>query len=186
MSTVKRNIVFKRFAQLTSLNEIVFTFKDLANLWGIINLNTLYTTLKRYTQNGLLYRVHRGLYSIKPIFQVDPYLLGIKALHQYSYVSTESVLFDLGIINQKIDYITLVSSSSKRFTIVDNNYIVRQLKDDYLYNDSGIIERDGIRIATLERAIADLLYFNPKYHFDAHNLINWLKVKKLQKIIGYK
>ena len=186
MSTVKYNTALKRFSQLVSLNEVVFYFNDLANLWGITNLNTLYTTLKRYTQKGLLFRVHRGFYSIKPISQVNPYLLGIKALHKYSYVSAESILFDLGIINQKTDYITLISSSSKRFTIVDNNYIVRQLKDDYLYNDAGIIQKDGIRLATLERAVADLLYFNPKYHFDADRLINWNKVKKLQKIIGYK
>jgi len=42
-----------------------------------------------------------------------------------------------------------------------------------------------INTASLERAVADILYFNPTYYFDAHNIIDWTKVKNIQKEIGY-
>lgn len=180
MSTAKINI---RFAQLARSGEIIFHIGDLANLWQIQDQNTLHTTLKRYTQKGLLFRIYRGFYSLKPIDKLDPYLLGIKAMHKFAYISTQTVLESIGIIAQKINYITLVSSSSKRFSIGDNNYYCRQLADKFLFNSNGIIQKNGLKIATKERAIADLLYFNPRAHFDAK--IKWVDIKRIQKRIGY-
>lgn len=174
-----------RFAQIARIGEVVFHARDLANLWQIKDPNTLYTAIKRYTKRGSLFRVYKGFYSIKPIEQIDPLVLGIKALHKFAYVSVETVLFDAGIIQQKIGAITLISSQSKRFSVGDNKYISRKLNDKYLFNSAGVYEKDGIKTASAERAIADLLYFNSKAYFDADRLINWKKVKKLQKEIGY-
>ena len=185
MKKNKRTRQEDRFAKIARLGEVVFNVKDLANLWQIKNLNTFHTTLKRYTQKKLLFRIYRGFYSIKPLDQIDPVILGIKALRKFSYVSTESVLFQTGIIQQNVYGITFISSISKKFSIGDNNYYCRKLKDEYLYQTIGIIEKNGIKIATTERAIADLLYFNPKVYFDAEKIIDWKKVKKIQKEIGY-
>jgi len=191
MSTVKNNIKYKkgsykdRFAKLANLNLIVFHTGDLANLWQITNTNTLHTTLKRYAKEGLIIRIYRGLYSLRPISQIDPTFLGAKALHKYAYVSTETILFQAGIINHSISQITLVSSSSRKFSIGENNYFVRKLADRFLYQDIGIFEDDGIKKATPERAVADLLYFNPKVHLDNEKMIDWKKVKQLQRQIGY-
>lgn len=185
MSTVKKNTILHRFAKIAVLNEAIFHIDDLANLWGIKNENTLHTTLKRYVKQGLLFRIYRGFYSIKPVDKLDPYLLGLKAIYGHGYISTETVLISSGIIQQSIGEITLISSKSIRFSIGGNNYRSRMLADKYLYNPAGIKEKNGIKIASMERAIADLLYFNPKTYFDAGNLINWKKVKKIQKEIGY-
>ncbi len=185
MSTVKKNTTQARFAMLASLGEVVFYATDLANLWEISNKNTLHTTLKRYCQQGLLHRVYRGLYTIKPVEKVDPVLLGLRASHEFSYLSTESVLALNGIIQQNIPSITIVGPKSKRFSIAGNDYKVRQLADMYLFNPVGIKEKDGIRIATVERAIADLLYFNPKVFFDAGKNIDWEKVQQVQREIDY-
>lgn len=185
MSTGKTNITQHRFARLALLGEIVFHIDDLANLWQIFNSNTLHTTLKRYVQQGLLFRVYRGFYAIKPTNKIDAFLLGQKALHGYSYVSTETILAQEGIIQQKMNYITFVSSKSLKFSIGENNYKSRQLNEKYLYNDCEIIKKDGIMIATLERAVADLLYFNPKAYLDGANLIDWKKVNEIQRKIGY-
>ena len=186
MSTEKTNITANRFALLARMNETIFHTGDLYNLWGFKNTNNLYTTLKRYVKAGLLYRVYNGLYSIHPVTELDPYLLGIKALHKYSYVSVESVLADEGIMLQSLNYITLISSISKRFLINDNHYYSRRLHDRYLHNNAGIIEKNGLRIATVERAVADLLYYNPGAYFDGDALIPWDKVNALQQVIGYK
>lgn len=175
-----------RFAQIARLGENIFFAKDLANLWQIKESNTLYTTLKRYVQKGWLFRIHKGLYSIKPPEQLDSFLCGIKALHRYCYVSAETVLAQSGLIQQEIKAITLVSSISKRFFIVGNYYYCRQMKDEFLFNDAGIKNESGLLIATPERAIADLLYFNPKAHFDARKQIDWKKVKHIRQVVGYK
>ena len=185
MGTGKINTSGQRFALLAKMNESIFHTSDLANIWQIKDRNTLYTTLKRYHQKGLLYRVYKGLYSLKPIDKYDPYLLGIKAIHEYSYISTESILVSEGIILQTINYITLVSSKSKRFSIGEYNYYSRQLNDKYLFQTLGINEENGIKIATTERAVADLLYFNPKAYFDASDRINWSDIEIIQKKIGY-
>lgn len=172
-----------RFAQLAALGEVVFHGSDLANLWQITNKNTLYTTLGRYVERKLLYRLWHGMYAIKPIEQINPLLLGIKAMHTYAYVSTETVLFQAGIISQRPTAITLISSISRRFKLSETEYSCRKLADEYLYQEIGISERDGIREASIERAAADLLYYNLRAHFDAP--LNWKKVKRIQKIIGY-
>jgi len=175
----------QRFVQLARMGIFVFHAGDLANLWKIRNRNTLYTTLKRYVKGGLLHRIYKGLYSLKPIEQIDPFLLGVKALHKYAYISAETVLAQAGIIQQIIGQITLVSSQSKRFSINGNHYYSRKLADQFLYNPIGINEGYGVKKATMERAAADLLYFNPYANFDAEKFINWRKIKYIQKQIGY-
>jgi len=185
MSTVKGNTIQMRFAMLARLGEVVFSMQDLANLWDITNKNNLHTTLKRYCQQGLIFRVFRGLYAIKPLLNVDPFVLGLRAAGEFAYLSTESTLVREGIIQQSLAQITIVGQKSQRFAILQNEFRVRQLADQYLFNPAGIVEKDGIRLATTERAVADLLYFNPKAFFDGSQHIDWKKVKKIQTEIGY-
>lgn len=159
--------------------------QDLAVLWGISNANTLYTTIKRYIKRGLLYKIYKGFYSIVLPAKIDPIRLGLSALHRYGYLSVESVLAKEGIIFQDIKYITLVSGISRRFEIGNQRFLVRKMKDNYLYNDIGIELQNGARTAIVERAVADTLYFNSNYHFDAEARINWEKVREIKNKIGY-
>jgi predicted transcriptional regulator of viral defense system len=159
--------------------------QDLAVLWGIEKENTLHTTIKRYIQRGILYRIHRGFYATVPILEIDPVLLGLSSLRRYGYLSTESVLAQNGIIFQQIKKITLVSNLSRQFKITNHSFLVRCLKEEFLYNEAGISVTSQGRIASVERAVADLLYYNSHYHFDAPNLINWKQVEKIKNKIGY-
>ncbi|MFQ5662059.1 MAG: hypothetical protein ACE5F2_02295 [Candidatus Paceibacteria bacterium] len=188
MSTGQINITNTtqgRFAKLARLGEQVFHTNDLANLWDISNKNTLYTALKRYTKAGLIFRIYRGLYSIKPVDKIDTHLLGVKVLHKFAYISTETILVNAGIILQDIKYITIVSSESKKFSVGSIDYRSRQLNDKFLFQKEGIDIKNGVNIATIERAVADLLYFQPNFYFDNPNQIDWDKVGKIQKNIGY-
>ena len=192
MSTGKNNIVLieksigsQRFAQIAKLGQIIFHAKDLANLWQIREPNTLYVTLGRYVKKGLIFRIHKGFYALKPVENLDSYQLGVKALSGYGYISAETVLANNGIIFQNQPAITLISSHSKKFSIGHHQYHSRKLADKFLYNGAGIVDQRGIKIATVERAAADILYFNSKAFFDAANLIDWKKVKELQELIGY-
>lgn len=172
-----------RFAELAALGETVFHAGDLGNLWGIKKQRTLYETLSRYCRKGLLYRIHKGMYSLKNPSAIQPFLLGVKALHRYAYISCETILFDIGMINQPSREITIISSISKRYSVAGHRFRSRKLADKFLFNDYGIELRDGVRIASSARAIADMLYFYPRKHFDAP--IDWPEVKKIMASIGY-
>ena len=174
-----------RIDTLLKLKEKLFHTNDLALLWGITNKNTLYTTIKRYVQKGILIPIHKGFYSTIPIDQVDPFKLAIGYLHRFAYISCETILIRKGIIFQKENYLTLISSVSKKFSVVNHSYLVRRLKDTYLYNDRGIDNIDGVAVASLERAVADMLYFNSRYYFDNRKIINWKKVREIQNVMSY-
>ncbi len=163
----------------------IYHTQDLAVLWRISNENTLYKTISRYIKKGLLKSIHKGFYSTLPIEKLDPFYLGVMALKRYGYVSTESILKENGVIFQDIKYITLVSDISKRMKIKYYSFLVRKMKEDYLYNPAGILFSGSIAKASLERAVADMLYFNPHYYFDNEKSIDWKKVKEIKNTIGY-
>lgn len=183
MSTLKSNITANRIALLAKTGERIFHTEDLANLWSVQNKNTLRVTLKRYVDNGLIYRIYRGFYSLIPIGEIDPVLIGARALHRFCYLSTETILRHEGYILQSVDYFTFISSKSLGFIIDGHKFKSRQLDEKYLYNPEGILLKDGVKVATTERAICDILYFNPNYHFDRP--IDWRKIRSMQKRIGY-
>ncbi|MEK7164236.1 MAG: hypothetical protein AAB768_03805 [Patescibacteria group bacterium] len=163
--------------KLLKLNRDLYHTGDLGILWEITNKNTLYTTIKRYVQKGILIPVHKGLYSTKPLNKLDPVSLGLAIVHNYAYASCEMVLAKEGLINQIVFPITLVSSKSQKFSVGGYDYVVRKLADKYLYNPEGI--------GTPERAVADMLYFRPSYQIDGENIIDWNQVKFIQKEVGY-
>src|SRR3989339_2173792 len=167
--------ISNKIAVLARQPDSIFHIQDLARLWNIEKMGTLYTILKRYTQQGILFRIYKGFYSLLPIDRLDPLFLGTKALHEYAYVSCESILVAEGLMTQIIHHHTLTSSHSRRFQIGKHSYVSRQLQDKFLYNPAGIIEKNGILMATKERAIADALYFNPMFYFDGIGQVDFSK-----------
>lgn len=178
MTNIKQN----RFLSIAKTKESIFQIDDLAKIWRITNRRNLVISVNRYVASGLLHRIQRGLYSIKPISELDPIELGLKLINDYAYLSTESVLAKQGIIFQNVNYHTFIGQKSKRFEIGSNKYYCRQLKEDYLFNDLGIIKHGRpFNEASPERALADMLYFNPRYHFDNLLGVNKEKLKNIQK-----
>lgn len=180
-----RNYGSDRLAKALQTGQFVFHTRDFANTWGITNTNTLHTTLKRYEAQRLIYRLQKGMYSLVPIADLSRDLIGIKGLHGFGYVSTETVLIRAGLMHQLLPAITLIGQKSQRFVINDQPFICRRLKDIYLFNSAGIAPVNGILTASVERAVADLLYYNPKAHIDGADRIDWTAVKALQKEVGY-
>ncbi|MEK7672419.1 MAG: hypothetical protein AAB373_00900 [Patescibacteria group bacterium] len=183
MSMLKSNMAGARIAVLAVRNEKIFHIKDLANLWGITDSHLLRITLSRYVKNELLYPIYRGFYSLTSIKDCDPLLLGAKAIHTFSYLTLESILFREGYVSKKIEDYTFVGEKNKRFSIGEFKFTCRQLNIRFLYNSEGIKQNNGVMEANAERAIADMLYFNPRYHFDRP--IDWKKIQLMQKKIGY-
>lgn len=155
-----------KISKLLASGQKTFHTGDLGVIWGITNKNTLYTTIKRYVAKGILFTIHKGFYSVVPLKDLDPYALGVSFLHRFAYVSTETVLAREGLISQTVYPLTMVSSVSKKFSILDQNYVVRKMVDSRLYQTSGLETVNGVLIATPKRAVSDMLYFSPHYHFD--------------------
>ena len=170
---------------MLKLDRKLFHSGDLAVLWGISNKNTLYTTIKRYVQKGVLIPVYKGLYSVIPISKIDPYALGVSVIHGFTYLSTETVLANNGIIFQTIYPYTFIAGLSKKTRIKDYIFLFRRMKPEYLHNMAGISNQNGVLIASPERAVADMLYFNKKYHFDSSDKIDWKRVRAIQKEVDY-
>jgi len=178
--------IMYRINDLLKQDRKLYHSQDLAVLWGIANKNTLYTTIKRYVQNGVLISIYKGLYSTVPLSQVNPLDLGKAIVHRYTYLSTESVLVQAGVIFQTTYRYTFVSDLSKKVTVDSMSFLYRKLKDEYLYHPAGIEDKSGNYVAMPERAVADMLYFNPRYHFDNLEAVDFDKVKIMQQEIGYK
>jgi len=174
-----------RISELVRLDRKLVHSNDLAVLWGISSKNTLYTAIKRYVKRGILIPIYNGLYSTVPILQLDPRELGVAIIHKFAYLSTESVLVQDGIIYQGTYGNTFVTSVSEKITIGEISFIYRKMKDQYLNNRSGLTEVSNIFVASTERAVADMLYFNPSYHFDVPDNIDWEKVNTIQREVGY-
>ncbi len=165
----------------------LFHTADLAVLFSVTSKNTLYKSLSRLVAKKTLFSVYKGLYSTVPVTDQNPQVLGAFALNTYCYLSTESVLFNNGIINQPPSKLTFVSNVSKTIQIDGVSITSRKLKGGLLYNTTGISQnQDGIFVANVERAISDLLYFSPSYYFDNSQSVNWVKVKEIQEEVGYK
>jgi hypothetical protein len=174
-----------RIRELLQFERKLYHTNDLAVLWGINNRQTLYMTITRYIDAGVLYPVYKGLYATIPIAALNPLELGVAIIHRYTYLTTESVLAQAGVILQAVYDYTFATDQSKRVKVGGWSFRYRKLKDEYLYHPAGILNREGILTASVERAAADLLYFNPKAHFDIPELIDFDQVRAIRQEIGY-
>jgi len=175
-----------RISELIKVDRKIFHTNDLAILWGITRRSTLYQTITRYIDKGILFPIYKGLYSTVPLDSLNPVELGRAIIHRYAYLTTESVLEQAGIISQTTYDYTFATDQSKRIEVGNWSFRFRKLKNEYLYNPAGILEQNVGFVATLERAVADMLYFNPRYHFDIREGIDFEKVQAIQKEIGYR
>jgi hypothetical protein len=173
---------------MSALNQIdrkMFHTNDLAVLWEIGNRHNLYMTITRYIDKGVLFPIYRGLYATVPLTSLNPLELGQAIIHRYTYLTTETVLSQTGMITQRVLDYTFVADRSVRVSVGPWSFRFRKLKDGYLHHPAGVINQAGVFVASAERAVADMLYFNPKYHFDVPESIAFEKVRLIQKEVGY-
>ena len=174
-----------RISELTQSDRKIFHTNDLAILWRMTNRHTLYMTITRYLDKGILFPIYKGLYSTVPVASLNPVDLGRSIIHRYTYLTTESVLSQAGIISQVVYDHTFVANLSKRVFVKPWSFRFRKLKDDFLLHPAGITVQNGGFVASVERAVADMLHFNPRYAFDIPESIDFNKVRSIQKEVGY-
>jgi predicted transcriptional regulator of viral defense system len=163
--------------------KTVFTFKDIALLWGDSKKETSRVRVNYYVKKGDLYRIRRGFYAKDKNY--DKFEFATK-IFTPAYISFETVLGRSGLTFQYYSQIFIASYLTRELKIDGEIFSYRKIKDVVLTNEGGIESVGEYSIASKERAFLDTLYLNKKYYFDNLNPLDWEKVFKIMTIYSSK
>ena len=142
------------FRKLKEMGKGFYTVADLEKITGL-KKNSLYVSLKRWVEMGLLERVAQGIY-VPAGERVEMEKIAME-LYPPCYVSFESALFKYGVLNQMPFTLTLATTrKTRRFRIYGREVEFRKLKEDLFF---GFEEIKGVYYALPEKAFLDLIYF---------------------------
>lgn len=156
----------------------VFTLKEASLLAPDVPYSNLKRRMAYLAKTGALQRISHGVYGKEGYSRLE---LANK-LYTPSYVSLETVLRQAGIVFQFYEEIFSVSYVSRSATVDGTKYQYRQINKKILLDKRGLIEQDGVSIASPERAFLDAVYLYKDYHFDSLSALDWEKVLSLQAI----
>ncbi len=153
--------------------KTVFTFSDIALLWGEPGAQAVRVRLNDYVSRGRLYRIRRGLYAKDQNY--DKLELATR-IFPPSYVSFETILAREGLIFQFYTEISVASYLRRDIEVDGQVYTFRRLKLPILTNSLGVEHKGESSFASRERAFLDMLYLHTDYHFDNLDGLDWPKV----------
>ena len=159
--------------------QTIFSTKEVALLWGESNATVVSRRLNSYAQVGKLVRVRRALYAKDRNY--NRWELATR-IYTPAYISFETVLAAEGIVFQFYGNIFVASYLEREINADGQKISFVRMKDYVLSNIAGIIHKDGVAIATKERAFLDRLYVSKKYHFDNLPSLDWNKIFELLPI----
>jgi hypothetical protein len=159
--------------------KTVFTYNDIAMLWGEPGSQAARVRLNYYVNQGNLYRIRRGLYSKDKNYNR---LELATRIFTPSYVSFETILSKEGVNFQFYSQIFIASYLSREITIDDHIYSFRKIRNSLLMNTIGVELKEESSLAIKERAFLDMLYLNTDYHFDNLDGVDWEKVFEILSI----
>jgi len=159
--------------------KTVFSTKDVALLWGEEKESIISIRLNKYVKAGRLVRIRKGLYAKDNNY--NHFELATR-INTPSYISFETILTRDGINFQFYGNIFVASYISREIKIGNQKITFVRMKDYVLSNTVGIEHKDGIAMATKERALLDRLYVSKKYYFDNLRGVDWDKVFEILPI----
>lgn len=163
--------------------KTIFTFKDLALMWGETDVDFIKKKIYRYVKAGKMNAVRKGIYSKDKNY--DKYELATK-INTPAYVSLETVLGAAGVTFQFYSQIFIVSYKTKEIKCNGQKYSYKKIKDTILTNQIGIESRENYNIASPERAFLDRIYISKDYYFDNLDVLNWDKIFEILPIYNNK
>jgi hypothetical protein len=171
----------KPITDLLRTNQTVFSFKEVALIWGDTHPQTIKAAINYYVRTGALYSIRKGFYAKDKSY--DKFELATK-IYTPSYISFETVLGPAGITFQYYNQIFVASYLTRDIVVDQQTYSFRKIKDSILIQDAGIQMKGNKSMAVPERAFLDVLYLNKDYHFDNLTPLNWEKVFQILPIYG--
>ena len=166
-------------AKIYQLPKTVLTNKDLALVWQETNQNNLKAKIAYYIKQGDLLKITRGVFAKDKNYNKRELAT---SLYSPSYISFETVLRDEGVIFQHYETIFVAGKWTKQIKINGQDFSFRKLKNELLFNPSGVICKNNYNIATKERAFLDTIYLFSEYYFDNLSGIDWEKCFELGEI----
>lgn len=142
---------------LERLNKPFYSIADLEKITGLPR-KSLYVTLRRLVDRGILERIGPGVYRL---FTSKASAEKIAALlYMPNYLSFESLLSRYGVLNLVPYTITFATTrKTKRITLLGRDIEYRQIKKGLFW---GYEIKGGIYVAKPEKAFLDLVYIASK------------------------
>jgi hypothetical protein len=165
--------VKKPISAILRSSRTVFTFKDISLMWRNTDQKAVIAGINYYVSTGQLHRIRRGIYAKDKNY--DKTELACR-IYTPAYVSFETVLTREGINFQYYGQIFIASYLAREIVVDGQVYQYRKIKNTLLTDPAGVLNKDGIAVATMERAFLDTLYLNTDYHFDNLAPLNWDKI----------
>ncbi|MCJ7531872.1 MAG: hypothetical protein MUO64_12680 [Anaerolineales bacterium] len=171
------------FSRLLELVGDAPVFESALLLAGDVEPTQVYLQLSRWTANGRIYQLRRGLYALAPPFQkVKPHPFVIaNHMVRVSYVSCQSALAHYGLIPEYVP--TTVSVTTARPTrwetplgVYEYHHIKPSLSRGYRLTDLGGGQQAFV--ATPEKALLDWIYLQPGS--DSPAFIRELRLQNLE------
>lgn len=158
---------FERLLELIGEEPVFETSLLLA---GRVNPDIVRLQLARWTKNGRLYQLRRGLYALAPPYQKvkpHPFLIA-NHLQRASYISLQSALSFYGLIPDTVQAtLSVTAGRPERLETPLGVFEFRHVKPALLrgyrmtvLNGPKIPEQQAL-IATPEKALLDLVYLQP-------------------------
>ncbi len=172
----------------------LFSGREIQALFGVSKVATA-GILHRYSKQGFILKVKRGLYSFPDALPPELYLAN--KLYDPSYISREFALSYHGVIPEMVYEITSVTTkATRRFETLGKIYSYRSIKKSAFTGYTVEKQRGfAFRIADAEKAFVDTLYYRillgkkplSRFNKDKINKNKELKYAKLfgnPKLIG--
>ena len=169
-----QNILFAMF----SSPRTVFTLPTLMTLTGVYDRIALSKSLYYYKKKGLVLSPRAGVY-VKPGYDEKEFAC---ALFDPSYISLQYVLARSGVVFQYSDRVDVICSYSRTLLVDGKEYCFRRINPFLWSDDTGILQKEGYRIATPERALLDVMYLYPGIgYFDRTDGLNFNLIAEISR-----
>lgn len=145
--------------KIEALGQPLFETKDVAALLGVENSNAS-KIVSRLAQNGLIIPVRRGKWALRT--RLNRLAIAEHLTSPYpAYVSLQSALYHHGMVSQ-IPAITYVVSlaRTRRYKTPVGTFSIHHVAPDFFFGYE-LDETGRVKIASPEKALADIFYFSP-------------------------
>ena len=157
----------------------VFTLQSLMMLTECSDTKKLTKSLHYYAKKGKLLNPRKGVYAK---LKYDEQEMAC-SLFRPSYISLEYVLGRAGVVFQWDDTVTNVSYLSREVDVDGKTYRFRKINPEIWVGMEGIEQRDGVAMATPEKAFLDTVYLSAgNCYFDN---LRPLSVKKINELLPF-
>ena len=152
-------------------------------LVGEVNPAYLRLQLSRWVSEGKLVKLRRGVYTLADPYRtspVHPFVLA-NAMDSASYVSCQSALAWYGLIPEHVVSVTSVTFARTRKRVNSlGTFIYRHVRSDLMLGFSNVElgGNENARVAVPEKALLDLVYFEP--HSDSPAYLRQLRLQNTE------